>query len=211
MNQLRITLLAAVCAALLGAVPAPIHLRGTIAHVTANAITVMTAKGAIVVSVAPKTRVAAVVPGSRADIKPGTFIGTANMQGNGIDRALEVVVFPDAMRGTGEGNYAWDLSPKSGSSSMMTNGTVAQGRQSMMTNGTVAHTMRNGAMILTVTYKGGQQRINVPANAPIVRIEPGSRALIHRGAHVFIVASGDMTHPVAMRIIVGKDGAVPPM
>jgi hypothetical protein len=211
MKHFHTMLLAAASVALLAAAPTPIHVRGTIVSVRANAFTVSTGRGDVVVTLAPKTGVAAVVPGSRSDIKAGTFIGTANVQGSGTDRALEVVVFPNALRGTGEGNYAWDLAPKSGGTSMMTNGTVASGAHSMMTNGNVQSATGSGAMTLTVTYKGGQQRIMVPANAPIVRIEPGNRSLIAKGADVFVVASGNLSHAVAMRVVVGKDGAVPPM
>ncbi|HEX8806827.1 MAG TPA: hypothetical protein VF741_07750, partial [Candidatus Aquilonibacter sp.] len=116
------------------------------------------------------------------------------------------------MRGTGEGNYPWDLTQKSNQTSMMTNGTVASPNgRSMMTNGSVSHASGTGAMTIDVTYKGGQQHIIVPANIPIVRIEPGTRALLMRGAHVFVVASGDPSHPVAQRVVIGEDGAIPPM
>jgi hypothetical protein len=213
MKQLRIALLVAAAAAFLGAAPIPFHVRGTIVSTHgSSSITVATARGNVVVMLPPKTGVAAVVPGSQSDIKSGTFIGTANVQGGATDRALEVVVFPDAMRGTGEGNYAWDLTPHSSGSSMMTNGTVANGSgTSMMTNGNVKSATGHGQMTLTVTYKGGQQRIIVPANVSIVRLEPGSPALLMRGAHVFVIATGDPSHPVAQRVVVGKDGAVPPM
>ena len=184
----------------------PAHVRGTIVSVTGDHIVVATEAGNRTLDLTPKTGVAAVVPGSRADIKPGTFIGTANIAGGRMDRAQEVVVFPDSMRGTGEGNYAWDLK-SGGGTSMMTNGTVAPSGHSMMTNGTVSSASSGGAMTLDVTYKGGSQRIMVPANVPIVRVEPGSRALLHKGARVFVVAVGDD----AMRVIVGKDGATPPM
>lgn len=213
MKSLRIVLLAALSSTLLlGAASAPFHVRGTLVRVQPASFTVATASGNVTISLPPKAGVAAVVPGSLADIKPGTYIGTANIQGGPEDRALEVVVFPDAMRGAGEGNYPWDLTQKSNQSSMMTNGTVASPNgHSMMTNGSVSHASGTGAMTIDVTYKGGQQRIIVPANVPIVRIEPGTRALLTPGAHVFVVASGDPSHPVAQRVVVGKDGAIPPM
>jgi len=183
-------------------------------------MSVKTASGTVAIAISPKTGVVAVVPASRAAIKAGTFIGAANVAGRRTDRALEVVVFPNSMRGAGEGNYAWDLSPEAGGSSMMTNGTVASmgghtgstmGESSMMTNGTVSSTMGNGRMILNVTYKGGVQHIVVPANVPIVRIVPGSPSLLAPGAHVFVIATGASGSLSAARVIVGKNGAVPPM
>lgn len=188
------------------AAPAPMHVRGTIVRVTGSEVVISTPSGDQRLALTPKTGVAAVVPASRADIKPGTFIGTANIASGDVGRAQEVVVFPDSMRGTGEGNYAWDLKAKSGTS-MMTNGTVAPNGSSMMTNGNVASASGHGQMTLMVTYKGGSQRIIVPANVPIVRVEPGSRAMLVKGARVFAVAAGGN----ALRIIVGKDGATPPM
>lgn len=212
MKRFRTALLVAASVALFGAAPTPFHVRGTIVGVHASSFTVSTARGNVTIALLPKTGVAAVVPGSRADIKPGTFIGTANIQGGPADRALEVVVFPESMRGAGEGNYPWDLAQKSHGTSMMTNGTVASPHgRSMMTNGTVSHAGGTGAMTIDVTYKGGRQHIIVPANIPIVRIEPATRALLMRGAHVFVVATGDPSHPVAQRVVVGKDGTVPPM
>jgi hypothetical protein len=192
------------------AAPATVHVRGTISRVTPTELVVATASGDERLAITPKTGVAAVVPGSRSDIKPGTFIGTANIAHGDMGRAQEVVVFPNSMRGTGEGNYPWDMQ-SSGGSSMMTNGTVAPGGTSMMTNGTVAAQHGHGQLTLTVTYKGGSQRVVVPANVPIVRIEKGSRALLAEGAHVFVIAAGSPGHLHAMRVIVGKDGATPPM
>lgn len=196
------------------AAPATSHIRGVIANVGAKAMTVATKTGPVAIALTAKTGVAAVVPASRSDIKTGTFIGTANVPNGTTDRALEVVVFPNSMRGTGEGNYSWDLAPASGGSSMMTNGTVAsQGAHggSMMTNGTVTGKQHAGSMMLDVTYKGGAQHIAVPANAPIVRVEAGSPALLVRGAHVFVVAARADGKFSALRVLVGKDGAVPPM
>lgn len=196
------------------AAPALTHIRGTVTAVSASSLTIKTPTGNMTVMLPAKPGVVAVVPATRAAIKPGTFIGTANVPGSKTDRALEVVVFPNSMRGTGEGNYSWDLSPKSGGSSMMTNGTVASegaASHSMMTNGTVSSAKGSGQLMLDVTYKGGVQHIVVPANVPIVQIVPGTPALLVPMAHVFVVAKGAAPHMTAARIIVGKDGAVPPM
>lgn len=185
-----------------------VHIRGTVANASASVLAVKADRGTLQVTVLPSTAVAGVVPGSASDIKPNTFIGAANVPSGGSSRALEVVVFPNSMRGTGEGDYAWDLQAN-GQSSMMTNGSVSRG--SMMTNGTVSHASASGPLTVTVTYKGGSKRITVPAGAPIVRVVPGDRSLLKPGAHVFIVAKPAGARPVAARIIVGEQGAVPPM
>jgi len=122
------------------------HVRGTISAVTPKLVTVTTATGSVSVPLDAKTKVAGVVPATASEITSGTFIGTANVPGPGAARALEVVVFPKALAGTGEGDYPWDLPARGRSSSTMTNGTVASGgsRTSMMTNATVKN-VTNGS------------------------------------------------------------------
>jgi len=183
------------------------HVRGTVVSLAATVLTVSTASGPVKVPLSPKTAVLGVVPGSVSDIKPGTFIGTANVVGPSSSRALEVVVFPKAMAGTGEGDYPWDL-PAGKSHSMMTNGTVASHGGSMMTNGTVSHAMNGNSKTVTLTYKGGTKTVVIPPGVPIVLIAPGSRALLTSGAHVvaFPTPSG-----LARAVIVGIKGTVPPM
>ena len=130
------------------------------------------------------------------DIKPGSFIGSAAMpQADGTQRALEVHVFPESMRGTGEGHRPFDLQP-----------------QSTMTNGTVGDLVGSKGRTLTVKYKGGEKTVIVPDDVPIVSIEPGTRALLTPGAHVIVFASkgadGSMT---AISVNVGENGLTPPM
>jgi hypothetical protein len=202
----------ATAAAALGAPDiSPKHVRGTIASVSASSITVTTDGGPVVVALSKSSGVLGVVRGNAADIKTGTFVGIANVSGHGAMRALEVVVFPDAMRGAGEGNYPWDLPAGGGHSSMMTNGTVSAGggHGSMMTNGTVA----SGAagQPITLTYKGGSQRIAIPPDVPIVRIAPGTRALLVPGAHVVVFTISGPGPLNAARIVAGVHGVVPPM
>ena len=198
------------------------HVRGTISTVSPTALTVTTATGSVDVPVDAKTKVAGVVPASASEIRPGTFIGTANVPGPGAARALEVVVFPKAMAGTGEGDYPWDL-PAGNQHPKMTNGTVAGGNRSMMTNGTVGgsggHSMMTNATVSNVSgggqktvklsYKGGTKTVAIPANAPIVRIVPGSKSLLTAGAHV-VVFPGAGKAPAPF-VIVGEKGVVPPM
>ncbi len=136
--------------------------------------------------------VALVEPIALSAIKPGAFVGIASLKGE----ALEVLVFPEAMRGTGEGHYPWDLQPES----MMTNATVA----------TVAEA--SDGQTLKLDYKGGTQTIHVKPGTPIVTFAPGQQSDAKTGAKVFIGATkapdGTLT---ATRLNVGKDGLTPPM
>jgi hypothetical protein len=130
-------------------------------------------------------------------ITPNAFVGAASMpQNDGTQTALEVLVFPESGRGSGEGHYAWDLQPGS-----------------MMTNATVAEVVPAGSSRrMTLRYKDGEKVVTVPASAPIVTFEPGDRAMLKPGAHVLLTAArqpdGTLT---AARVAVGKDGLVPPM
>jgi hypothetical protein len=130
-------------------------------------------------------------------ITPNAFVGVASMpQSDGTQTALEVLVFPESGRGSGEGHYPWDLQPGS-----------------MMTNATVAEVVAVGpARRMTLRYKDGEKVIVVPASVPIVTFEPGDRAMLKPGAHLLLTATrqpdGSLT---AARAAVGKDGLVPPM
>ena len=130
-------------------------------------------------------------------ITPNAFVGVASMpQSDGTQTALEVLVFPESGRGSGEGHYPWDLQPGS-----------------MMTNATVAEVVAVGpARRMTLRYKDGEKVIVVPANVPIVTFEPGDRAMLKPGAHLLLTATrqpdGSLT---AARVVIGKDGLVPPM
>jgi len=176
----------------------PVRLRGTITAIDGKTVTIAVRDGTTAnVKLADTWTVALVVPASMSDIKQGTFVGIASV-GTDADRsALEVLVFPDALKGTGEGHYDWDLQPKS----MMTNATVA----------TVASA--NDGQSLKLDYKGGgTQTIKVKPCTPIVTFAPGQREDAKVGAKVFVgaqkAADGSMT---AGRINVGKDGMMPPM
>ena len=153
-----------------------------------------------------------------------SFIGTATKDVGGTQVALEVVIFPPSLRGTGEGHYAWDKIPDttfsgdSQTSSSMTNGNVsavstsAPKVNSTMTNGDVAATQsQDGVTHLVVTYKGGQQDVLVPPTAPIVTFRPGTKALVAKGDDVFVKATPTGSGLVANTVAVGVDGVKPPM
>jgi hypothetical protein len=177
-----------------------VRLRATIDAADGKSLTLTTRAGQqLIVALGSDTVILAIVPIKLEDIKAGSFIGSAAMpQPDGTQRALEVHVFPEAMRGTGEGHRPFDLEPRS----TMTNGTV----------GTVAAVTGGAGRTLTVTYPDGQKTIVVPADTPIVTYEPGSPALLTPGAHCIVMgveaADGKIS---AARISVGKNGLVPPM
>ena len=145
----------------------------------------------------PKTRFLLVVPAALTDVKPGTFIGVAALPGDGNElKAMEVHIFPEAMRGTGEGFRPFDLAPKSS----MTNGNIS------------ARVDATTGPKLTVTYKGGEQTIVVDPKTPIVSFEPGAKTDLKPGAA--IIARGPKQEDGSIDaafILVGKDGLVPPM
>jgi len=199
----------------------PAHLRGTIVSAAPASLTVKTAKGDVIVAFDATTRISGVVPSSLDQIKPGTFVGIANVPATGASSALEVVVFPDAMKGSGLGDYPWDLSPAAAQggaqTSAMTNGTVkssttasAIGTTSAMTNGTVKSTSNASGLVLTVDYGKGEKTIQVPSGVPVVGVVQADSSKLLPGAHVFIATKKDSPQSAAF-IAVGINGTVPPM
>jgi hypothetical protein len=151
-----------------------VRVRGTIERIEGPIYVIRARDGAeLKLTVADKPSIASLVKASLADIKQDSFVGVTSMpQPDGSLRALEVHIFPEAMRGTREGHYPWDLRPQS----MMTNANVEQVGASV-----------DGRM-LTLKYKDGEKKIFVPADAPIVVYEVGDRTDLKPGAPVFIVA-----------------------
>ena len=198
------------------------HVRGTVESLDGQVLTVSTATGSVRVQLEQSTTVATVVQSDRDRITGGSFLGITSVTApDGSERAVEVHVFPEGMRGTGEGSREWDFPGARGSAGRMTNGTAGS---STMTNGTVAgSTMTNGTVThrepgsaLTLRYKDGgsdgSRTITIPSDIPVVAIEPGQAVDLKPGTHVFVVAhrnSGGMLS--ADRVLAGKDGVVPPM
>jgi hypothetical protein len=152
---------------------------------------------------------APVAPGA---IRPGDFIGTtAAAQADGTLRASEVRIFPESMRGTGEGHRPMPSKP----GSTMTNATVSgvSNARSTMTNATVEKRDEHaGEVTLKLAYRGGEQTVVVPRGAPIMTFENGDRGSLVPGAHVVVYASpGDDGGLIATRISVGKNGWTPPL
>jgi len=175
----------------------PVRIRGTISAIDDTTMTVATREGPkLTLKLADNLGVNAVVRAKLSAVKPGTFIGTAaETAPDGSLRALEVLIFPEAMRGSGEGHYDWDLKP----GSTMTNATV-----------TAAVKGKSGRN-LELSYKDGTATVTVPPKTPIVTFVPGMRADLKKGQKVFVVATkgadGELT---ALRVNYGK-GVAPPM
>jgi hypothetical protein len=175
----------------------PSVVRGVVTAMDASSLTVKGAKGTTKVALAPSWSVAVMKPVEPDAIKPGSFIGTAEMpQKDGTGKSLEVHVFPPGVK-MGEGHYGWDKKP----GSMMTNGTV----------GTVV-AGKKGSRQLEVNYTYGKRTITVPKNVPIVQIAGGQRSQVKPGIPVFMVvqkgAGGQLT---AGSVSIGENGKAPPM
>ena len=142
-------------------------------------------------------RVVGITRISLADIKVGSFIGTTTVPGpDGGENAVEVHVFPENMRGTGEGSRPYDMRPNSS----MTNATVAES------------VVGNDGHTLLVKYKGGEKKVLVSPETPVVTYVPGDKSDLKAGAKViaFIKKLPDGSFETS-RVNVGRDGLTPPM
>ena len=196
--RVAIAVVAALAAtAALAQAPQTVRLRGVIEKVDGNKVTAKSDKGdALTLNLADKMLVVAVVKASLADIKDGDFIGSGAMpQPDGSQKAIEVHIFAESMRGTGEGFRPWDGAP-----------------DSTMTNGTVGATVTGvDAPVITVKYKDGEKKIIVTPDVPIVRYEIADMSAVKPGVAFTIVAAvkkPDGSFNIN-RINVGRDGVVP--
>ena len=211
-SPLLAALLLAAAPALAQAAPVQtVHVRGTIVSASANAIVVSTPTGNDTIALGKPLRLVGVVNSSLDKVTSGEFIGTTVApQANGTLKALEVHIFPNSLRGAGEGYYPWDKQQHS----MMANATVAAPAlaQSMMANATVNQVGSSaGGRTVRLVYKGGTQTVMIPPNVPVVAFEVGTRALLTPGAHVFVNAMPSGAGLVAHAVNVGEHGVVPPM
>jgi hypothetical protein len=178
----------------------PLRLRGTIEKADGNVLSLKSKDGAqhqLTLTLTDNALIVAVVKASMAEVKEGTFLGSAAMpQPDGSQRALEVHIFPEQMRGTGEGHRSYAPVPNS-----------------TMTNGAAAGTTVTGVdgSTMTVKFKGGEKKIVVPPNVPIVRYEIGSKADLKPGAKFTVLAATKKPDGTleASRINVGRDGVEP--
>lgn len=222
--------LAATAVLSISALAAPEHerVRGTVSALNGESMTVHPTTGPDVsVLLSSDTKYLRVEKSSLDHVEQGSYIGTATKEVGSMLVALEVVIFPPSMKGTGDGHYGWDKIPDTTTSgggttsSTMTNGNVASvapaasqpaGVNSTMTNGSVtAASSDKGAKQLTVAYKGGEQKILVPPTAPIVTFKPGAVSEVKKGSVVFVNATKDNGKVMANAVAVGSEGVNPPM
>jgi hypothetical protein len=178
--------------------PTPSRVRGAIESVDGEVISVKSRSGEDVkLHMAGGMRVVGIVKISLSDIKLGSFIGTTTVAGpDGTPSAVEVHVFPENMRGTGEGSRPYDLKPNS-----------------TMTNATVAETVAgNDGQTLLIKYKDGEKKVVVPADTPVVTYVPADKSDLKAGAKIiaFVKKLPDGSYETD-RISVGRDGLTPPM
>jgi hypothetical protein len=178
--------------------PTPSRVRGTIEAVDGDVLSVKSRSGEdYKLHMAGDMRVAGIVKISLSDIKVGSFIGTTTVPGpDGGNNAIEVHVFPEDMRGTGEGSRPFDLRPNS-----------------TMTNATVAETVAgNDGHTLMIKYKDGEKKVVVSPDTPVVTYVPADKSELKAGANViaFFKKLPDGSFE-ANRISVGLNGLTPPM
>jgi hypothetical protein len=198
-RTLAVTCFALVCLTLPASAQETVRIRGTIESIEGPVFVVKNRDGAeLKLTVTDKPLFVAIVKATIADIKPGMFVGATGVtQPDGTQKAIEVHIFPESMRGTGEGHYDWDLKPKT----KMTNANVEQ---------TVAGV---DGQTLTVKYKDGEKKVLVTPETAVVTYVAGDRSDLKPGIKVFVGAAkkqpdGTVQTP---RITYGKDGLTPPM
>ena len=174
-----------------------VRIRGTIESVEGPVYLVKNRDGAeLKLTVTDNPLFVAISPSTMADIKPGMFVGSAGMmQADGTQKAIEVHIFPESMRGTGEGHYDWDLKP-----------------QSKMTNANVEQTVAGvDGQLLSVKYKDGEKKLLVTPETVVVTYVPGNKDDLKPGTKIFVAAAkkqpdGTLQTP---RITYGRNGAGP--
>lgn len=174
------------------------RVRGTVISFAGSTLTVKDRDGKTdAITLADGWKISGVAKASAADIKQGDFLGIASVsKADGGSGALEVVVFPAALKGTGEGDRDWDLQPNS-----------------RMTNGTVADVTEINGRTVTLTYDNGQKKqIAIPQTTPIVTFAAATPADLTPGMAVFVNAQrGSDGKLVSNRVVVGNHGIAPPM
>jgi len=175
-----------------------LHVRGMVVSFAPSLLTVKTRQGDTeAIRLNGDWKISGVATASVGDIKQGDFLGVTSVsKADGGSGALEVVVFPAALKGTGEGDRPWDLQPNS-----------------RMTNGTVADVTDINGRAVTLTYDNGQtKKISIPGNTPVVTFATAMPTDLKPGATVFVTAQRDGGGTLSSsRVVVGNHGVVPPM
>lgn len=175
--------------------PNAVRYRGVVEHISPTEVDIKTRDGKTVAIDLTGVKYATVTKSALSDVKADSYIGTATVpQSDGTAKALEVSVFDPALRGAGDGSYPWDTPG------------------STMTNGAVGDLVVSNGRTMTVKYKGGEKKIFVPEDVPIVFIAPGDASKVAVGSHVMAVAvKGDGAKLKGVFLLAGQDGLVPPM
>ena len=177
--------------------PPSVRLRGSIEKLEGSMMQLRERSGELyALSMPAGLNITEVYPIELTAIQPGSFIGSAAMPGpDGSLVALEVHVFPEAQRGTGEGHRAFDLQPRS----TMTNATVAELEATP------------SGRTLRLKYKDGEKTLSVPVSMPVVTYRPGDASLLVVGARINVVVEKRGEALVLTRVTAGRNGFVPPM
>ena len=189
--------IASICLALPASAQETVRIRGTIERIEGPVYVVKNRDGAeLKLTVTDNPLFVAIAPSTMADIKPGMFVGSAGtMQPDGTQKAIEVHIFPESMRGTGEGHYDWDLKP-----------------QTKMTNANVEQTVAGvDGQILSVKYKDGEKKLLVTPETVVVTYVTGSKDELKPGTKIFVAAAKKQADGTVQtpRITYGRNGAGP--
>ena len=190
---------AVVCFALPASAQDTVRVRGTVESIDGPMFVVKNRDGAeLKLTMTDNPLFVAIVKSTMADIKPGMYVGSTGVtQPDGSQKAIEVHIFPESMRGTGEGHYDWDLKP-----------------QTKMTNANVEQTVGGvDGPVLTVKYKDGEKKVLVTPETQVVTYVIGDKADLKPGTKIFVGAAkkgADGTWQTP-RVTYGKDGLTPPM
>lgn len=174
-----------------------VRIRGTVERIEGPVYVVRNRDGAeLKLSLTDNPMFVVIVPSKMADIKQGMFVGSAGMmQADGTQKAIEVHIFPESMRGTGEGHYDWDLMPRS-----------------KMTNANVEHAVNSvDGQMLSVKYKDGEKKLLVTPETIVVTYEMGKKEEVQPGTKIFVAAAKKQPDGTvqAPRITYGRNGQAP--
>lgn len=177
---------------------ATVRVRGTIVARNGDQLEVKAREGNLVsIKLKQGWTANGVAKAAISDIKQGDYVGIASLpRAQGGDGALEVLIFPAAMKGMGEGSFGWDLKP-----------------ESSMTNATVSNAVKSvDGGVVTVMYHGQEKKIAIPTGTPVVTLTQATSDDVKAGAVVFVSAEKGADGSLSSgRLVVGKDGVVPPM
>ncbi len=170
--------------------------RGTISSVSGQMLEAKSRNGQTVpVALTDKTKVLVAETASLADVKPNSYVGIAAAPlPDGTIKALEVTIFDESLRGSGDGHYGWDL-PGS----------------TTMTNGAVGSVQTTSGRTMVIDYKGGSKTVVVPDDVPVVTVKPADSTVLKPGARVVVFSPKGAASITANALVAGANGTVPPM